>query len=60
MLSLSVFSADLPAMLRNARPPAKPARQSPEAKPMADGQSEADGRGGRVRAKRTKGGIYHA
>jgi len=30
-------------MLRNARPPAKPARQSPEAKPMADGQSEADG-----------------
>ncbi len=33
------LDTDPPAM--RARPPAKPARHSPEAKPMADGQGEA-------------------
>jgi len=47
-----IFNFRLPAMLRNARPPAKPARESSDAKPMADGQSEADGRGGRGRNRK--------
>ena len=49
-----IFNFRLPAMLRNARPPAKAARESSDAKPMADGQSEADGRGRRGQSENTK------
>ena len=44
--------------LAQARPPAMPARQSPEAKPMADGQSESDGRVGRADLTGVNRGSY--
>ena len=52
-----------PACHCEARPPAKPARHSPEAKPMADGRSEADrARAGRWRTARAmagRGGVLN-
>jgi hypothetical protein len=42
MFHYSIFEASVQARLPlQARPPAKPARLSPEAQPMADGQGEA-------------------